>query len=103
MLMSLSAMAQTPDPAVPPPAAPASAPAPVPPPEIATLPAPRYAAKDVKRAFGFIDNNHDGKLSRAEASGFKNVAKYFDAADANRDGLLSQLEFDDAVNGRRVQ
>ena len=50
-----------------------------------------------------MDSNHDGKLSPAEASGFRNVAKHFHAADANRDGSLSQGEFDDAVNGRRAQ
>lgn len=50
-----------------------------------------------------MDGNHDGQLSRAEAASFKNVAKHFDAADSNRDGMLSRSEFDNAVNGHRVQ
>lgn len=66
-------------------------------------PVQTYAANDVKRAFSFMDSNHDGQLSRAEAAGFKNVAKHFDAADTNKDGILSPDEFDDALNGRRVQ
>ena len=60
--------------------------------------APRYSAKDVERAFGFIDANKDNKISREEASGFRNVAKYFDAADSNKDGALSLDEFGSALN-----
>ena len=63
-----------------------------------TKPAPRYSAKDIERAFGFIDANKDGKISREEASGFRNVAKYFDAADINKDGTLSLEEFGSALN-----
>ena len=96
--ISMHAVAQTPDPAVPPPAVPASAPAP-----IVSAPAQRYAANDVKRVFSYMDSNHDSQLSRAEASGFKNVAKHFDAADTNRDGMPSQSEFDAALNSPRVQ
>ena len=60
--------------------------------------APRYSAKDIERAFGFIDANKDSKISREEASGFRNVAKYFDAADTNKDGALSLEEFGSALN-----
>jgi hypothetical protein len=75
--------------------APASAsPAPAAP----TNAAPRYSTRDVERAFGFIDANKDGKISREEASGFRNVAKYFDAADVNKDGALSLEEFSSALN-----
>lgn len=63
-----------------------------------TKPSPRYSAKDIERAFGFIDANKDGKISREEASGFRNVAKYFDAADINKDGTLSLEEFGSALN-----
>ena len=63
-----------------------------------SLVAPRYSARDVERAFGFIDANKDGKISREEASGFRNVAKYFDAADVNKDGALSLEEFGSALN-----
>lgn len=59
---------------------------------------PRYSARDIERAFGFIDANKDGKISREEASGFRNVAKYFDAADSNKDDVLSLEEFGNALN-----
>jgi hypothetical protein len=65
--------------------------------------APKYATQDVERAFGFIDVNHDGKISREEAVPFKNVTKYFDAADLNRDNFLSPAEFHNALNGSRPQ
>jgi hypothetical protein len=65
--------------------------------------APKYAVQDVERAFGFIDANHDGKISREEAVPFKNVTKYFDAADLNKDNFLSPAEFANALNGNRPQ
>ena len=58
----------------------------------------KYAAQDVERAFNFIDSNRDGKTSRDEAAGFKNIAKHFDAADVNKDNFLSKEEFDNALN-----
>ena len=61
-------------------------------------PAPKYSAKDIERAFSFMDANKDGKISRAEAAGFRNVAKHFDAADSNKDNLLSLEEFGNALN-----
>ncbi len=94
---SINTGAQTPAPE-----APASAPA-LPPNQGSVTPVQIYAAADVRRAFGFMDSNHDGQLSRAEAAGFKNVAKHFDAADVNKDGLLSPGEFEAALNGSRVQ
>ena len=45
-----------------------------------------------------MDANKDGKISRAEAAGFRNVAKYFDAADTDKDGTLSLAEFGNALN-----
>ena len=63
-----------------------------------SAPAPRYAASDLERAFGFMDGNRDGKVSRQEASGFRGVAKNFDRADTNQDGYLSRQEFDTAMN-----
>ena len=45
-----------------------------------------------------MDVNKDGKISRAEAAGFRNVAKHFDAADSNKDNLLSLEEFGNALN-----
>lgn len=64
----------------------------------AEISAPRYSASDLERAFGFMDGNGDGKVSREEASGFRGVAKNFDRADTNQDGFLSREEFDAAMN-----
>ncbi|MEO5658996.1 MAG: EF-hand domain-containing protein [Polaromonas sp.] len=60
--------------------------------------APRYAASDLELAFGFMDGNKDGKVSREEAAGFRGVAKHFDEADTNHDNFLSREEFDKAMN-----
>ena len=67
----------------------------------ATFVAPRYSSADIDRAFGFMDSNKDGKVSREEAAGFKNVAKHFTAADTNKDELLSRGEFESALNHRK--
>ena len=64
----------------------------------AAKPAPKYSRRDIERAFNFLDANHDGKISREEAAGFRNVAKHFDAADTNRDNVLSLQEFGAALN-----
>jgi len=62
---------------------------------------PRYAASDLARAFSYMDGNRDGKVSRDEAAGFRNVAKHFDAADTNHDQSLSLDEFSSAMNRSR--
>ena len=64
----------------------------------AQAPAPRYAAGDLKQAFDFMDANHDGRVSREEAAGFRGVARHFDRADADKDGFLSRSEFEAAMN-----
>ena len=79
------------------PATPATS-APASQPQAAAKPAPKYSAKDIERAFSFMDANKDGKISRAEAAGFRNVAKHFDAADSNKENLLSLEEFGNALN-----
>jgi hypothetical protein len=66
-----------------------------------TAAAPKYATKDIERAFAFIDSNKDGKLSREEASGFRGVARHFDEADINKDSTLSREEFHSALSGER--
>ncbi|MBA4327348.1 MAG: hypothetical protein C0428_03915 [Polaromonas sp.] len=60
---------------------------------------PKYTVAQIAQAFGFIDGNKDGKLSREEAAGFRGVARHFDAADSNKDGLLSRREFESALAG----
>ncbi len=76
-------------------------------PEAASMPAPavsgvpaapRYSASNLQQAFNYMDANHDGLLSRQEASGFRGVAKYFDRADTNHDNFLSRTEFERAMN-----
>ena len=88
LLLALSVQAQDAD-------APATATADAAPAEVS---APRYSARDLERAFGFMDGNRDGQVSRQEASGFRGVAKNFDRADTNHDGFLSREEFDAAMN-----
>lgn len=87
-----SAHAQNPQALVPEPAASATSAT------QAAAPAPRYAASNLERAFNFMDGNHDGKVSREEAAGFRGVARHFDQADTNRDGFLARDEFDTAMN-----
>lgn len=58
----------------------------------------RYSAGQLKLAFDYMDRNHDGKISREEASGFRGVAKNFDRADTYHDNSLSREEFDKAMN-----
>jgi hypothetical protein len=78
----------------------AQTPAPVPAPTTATASAePKYSVAQIAQAFGFIDRNKDGKLSREEAAGFRGVARHFDEADANKDGALSREEFENALSG----
>ncbi len=59
---------------------------------------PKYTVAQIAQAFGFIDSNKDGKLSREEAAGFRGVARHFDEADANKDGVLSRQEFESALS-----
>lgn len=96
-LLALSAQAQT--------AEPAAAPAATVPQTAAPAPtsAPKYAAKDIERAFGYIDANKDNQISREEAAGFRGVARHFDEADTNKDGMLSREEFENALNASKPQ
>lgn len=64
---------------------------------------PRYSSADMNMAFGFMDSNKDGKVSREEAAAFRNVAKHFDAADTNKDQALSREEFENALASRKTR
>jgi hypothetical protein len=75
-----------------PPATPASA-----------TPAAKYSAKDLERAFSFMDANKDAKVSRDEAASFRNVAKHFDEADTDKDQMLSPEEFENAMNRSKAK
>jgi hypothetical protein len=61
-------------------------------------PAPRgpLTPTDLARAFYEADLNHDGELSRAEASRLTILPAPFDELDRNHDGVLSRFEYDDA-------
>lgn len=101
MLMTLNAQAQTAEPAAPAATAPLAQPAQSN--TEASAAAPKYAAKDIERAFGYIDANKDSRITREEAAGFRGVAKHFDEADTNKDGMLSREEFESALNRGKPQ
>ena len=65
--------------------------------------APRYNTKDLEQAFGFMDGNKDGKVSRDESASFRNVAKHFDEADTDKDQALSPEEFESAMNRSKAK
>jgi hypothetical protein len=69
----------------------------------AASPAAKYSAKDLERAFSFMDANKDGKVSRDEAASFPNVAKHFDEADTDKDQMLSPGEFENAMNRSKAK
>jgi DNA replication protein DnaC len=71
--------------------------------EASATPAAKYSAKDLERAFNFMDANKDGKISREEAASFPNVAKYFDEADTDKDQMLSPEEFENAMNRSKAK
>lgn len=71
---------------------------PVAPKAVAAGARPKYSRADIDMAFGFMDSNKDGKVSRQEGAGFRKVAKHFDAADTNKDQSLSRAEFESALN-----
>ena len=95
LLVLLCAPALQAQPATPEPAAAVMTPAAV------AVAKPRYSSSDIDRAFGFMDGNKDGKISREEAAGFRNVAKHFDAADTNKNQALSREEFESALNSTK--
>lgn len=69
----------------------------------AASPDAKYGAKDLERAFSFMDANKDGKVSRDEAASFRNVAKHFDEADTDKDQALSPEEFENAMNRSKAK
>jgi hypothetical protein len=100
-LFAMRAQAQ---PAAAPPAAAASQPqAEASAPAAAASPEAKYSAKDLERAFSFMDANKDGKVSRDEAASFRNVAKHFDEADTDKDQMLSPVEFENAMNRSKAK
>jgi hypothetical protein len=54
-----------------------------------------FAADNAKENKGFneMDKNADGKLSRAEAKGNKDLTKRWKEADSNNDGVVTRAEY----------
>lgn len=50
-------------------------------------------SSEVQISIGNLDHDGDGKISRSESNGNKNIRDQFDGLDANQDGLLDQSEF----------
>ena len=59
---------------------------------------PEEPAQDAPAAFGHIDRDQDGFVSRTEVGTLSGVGQNFDAADANQDGKLDQQEFTQAIS-----
>ena len=53
--------------------------------------------------FQLLDTNHDGKLSREEASVFTTLGSAFDAADSNHDGFVDIDELITYARAYRAQ
>lgn len=81
-------------------AAPASPPAATNSPAPAGSTAPKLpSSTEVNAAFDRADENHDARLTRAEAERFPEVARRFEQIDTNRDTFISREEFSKAVMG----
>jgi hypothetical protein len=57
-----------------------------------------YNATDLARSFFFADSNHDGDLTRAEASRLSIAPLSFEQMDRNFDGVISRFEYEDATH-----
>ncbi|MES2188655.1 MAG: EF-hand domain-containing protein [Pseudomonadota bacterium] len=77
---------------------------PVTPPVAVNSPAPGATPRlptntEVNAAFDRADENHDARLTRAEADRFPEVARRFEQIDTNKDTFISREEFTKAVVG----
>jgi hypothetical protein len=52
-----------------------------------------FAADKERKGFNDMDKNADGKLTRAEAAGNKELLEKWKQADTNNDGTLSRVEY----------
>jgi Ca2+-binding EF-hand superfamily protein len=59
-------------------------------------------AKQVDNMFARLDNDHDGKISKAEASKGPRLSKWFDAIDTNHDGFVTKAELAAAFAARHA-
>ena len=54
--------------------------------------------EEITEEFMRLDTNHDGYISREEASKWKYLARVFDRVDTDHDGKLSRQEFEKAIH-----
>jgi Ca2+-binding EF-hand superfamily protein len=59
-------------------------------------------AKQVDNVFARLDNDHDGKISKSEASKGPRLSKHFDAIDTNHDGFVTRAELAAAFAARHI-
>jgi hypothetical protein len=57
-----------------------------------------FNATDLARSYYFADANHDGDLTRAEASRLSIAPLSFEQMDRNFDGVISRFEYEDATH-----
>ncbi|MCY7370705.1 MAG: hypothetical protein LH479_07510 [Polaromonas sp.] len=96
-LLALPVFAQRPAPE------PAAASALPPEPSRETARSIEFSSANIAAAFGFLDRDKDGRISRDEAAGIRGVARNFDRADLNHDGSLSRDEFEHAMKQSKTR
>lgn len=57
-------------------------------------------AKQVDNVFARLDSDHDGKITKSEASKGPRLSKHFDAIDTNHDGFVTRAELAAALAAR---
>lgn len=62
-----------------------------------TIPPNRWTQLQIDDAFRKTDADHDGRLTRQEASIWSGLSRQFDVVDRDRDGWISRDEFNDAL------
>ena len=55
-------------------------------------PAPTKAERKAQRQFDMLDSNHDGRISREEATALPQLAAAFKLLDTNHDGFITMDE-----------
>ncbi|RYF43585.1 MAG: EF-hand domain-containing protein [Comamonadaceae bacterium] len=63
----------------------------------AAIPANRWTVAQVDEAFRKTDQDHDGKITRQEATIWTGLSRQFELVDTNKDGNISSAEFDEAL------
>ena len=66
-------------------------------PSSAAIPPNRWTAAQIDEAFKKTDQDHDGKITRQEATIWTGLSRQFELVDTNKDGNISSAEFDEAL------